>query len=505
MAAGLLLTCALALASAFRQDRVNISFLYWSWAPWLISLAVNDFVVAVFAWVIGFVAAVFGMKPRKRHRASGAAYFLVILVISTSSLLLANRFVNLYPLTPERTSLIQFAVLFMSWGFGLIFALPPFLFWVGPMTDDAPVPTTAAILGLGQPIGLVLLFRFLNQNLWLGERSNLFELTALGGSVAIIIGGLMAAVERRGGRLLGYAAVFTLGFALLDLSRTSQEGLAYGGLEVMTRAAGLSVLACAVTCVNEVKNYVARRVAQATALLAGFSLVGLRLGVGLAERWNALLELAGNDQRLFAVMVLAHMGLLIGIIRLTRFWFQRETESTELGIAALDRNGLEATTQPTQLPLVTAETIVPSRDLEIARIEARQSVQPGPAKESLVNAPLLEMANGTVLEGEEKKVGLDSEDGNEPVVRSEEYVFEEHVREIVNTILERTRPYLIRAAHSLPAGTMGMTLLVWNSWRTWASISLMIFLIGVLLAIGLVPGAWFDRAVASLGQPPLVH
>ena len=71
----------------------------------------------------------------------------------------------------------------------------------------APLPTAAAILALGQPIGLVLLIRFLDQYPWLVEKSNLFELMAVGGIAASIVGGLCAAVERRAGRLLGYTAV----------------------------------------------------------------------------------------------------------------------------------------------------------------------------------------------------------------------------------------------------------------------------------------------------------
>jgi formate hydrogenlyase subunit 3/multisubunit Na+/H+ antiporter MnhD subunit len=498
---GVLLTGALALAILTKKDRVSLSFLYWSWVPWLIALAVNDFVVAVFAWAMGFVIHVFAMKPRNYNRASGASYFLVIVVLVTACLLLANRFVALYPLTPERTSLIQFAVFFLALGFGIAFALFPFQFWVGPMTDDAPLPTTAAILALGQPIGLFLLIGFLNQNLWLIGKSNLIELMALAGLAAIIIGGLMAAVERRAGRLLGYAAVFTFGFAFLDLSRATQEGLAYSGLEILSRALGLVILASAATIGREVESLAVRRIAQAAVMLAGFSLVGVRLGVGLSERWNALLQVAGSDQRVLALLILAHMGLLVGIIRFTRSWFVSE-QTEEKAPVETGRSAAR------ELAYRASGTFVSERnvgqgatELILVSNESSRSIGKRAAEADVMQleSEVQVLASGGNGTGDE--VDAESEStGNE-----EEYVFEEHMREIVTSILVPLSHHLKKAARSLPSGTMAFILMAWDTWHVWMTITLLIALVCLLLFVGLVPGALFDRAVASLGHPPLVR
>jgi formate hydrogenlyase subunit 3/multisubunit Na+/H+ antiporter MnhD subunit len=498
------LTGTLALATITKKDRVSLGFLYWSWVPWFIALTVGDFVVAVFAWAMGFVVQVFGMKPRRFQRASGAAYFLVVNVIATASLLLANRFVALYPLTPERTFLIQFAVFFLALGFGIAFALVPFQFWIGPMTDDAPLPTTAAILALGQPIGLFLLIGFLNQNLWLVEKSNLFEVMTLAGLATSVVGGLMAAVERRAGRLLGYAAVFTFGFTLLDLGRASQEGIAYAGLEVLSRAVALTLLACAATVGNEVESVAVRRTAHAAAILAGFSLVGLRLGVGLSERWNALLQIAGSDQRIFALLILAHMGLLVGVIRFTSRWPKAEPAARQ-GMVEI---GVTVKTEPVSQPL--AGSVL---NREFGTRSATAMMTPGNGGRSIekqaaagqisqeqdspeIPTVAVSGGNGT---GEEVN-GSDSAE-----VTTDEYVFEDHLREIVKSLIERARPHLRDAARSLPRGTMGVVILIWSTWRIWMTMALLLAIVCALLIVGLVPGALFDRAVASLGHPPLVH
>lgn len=503
VAVGLLLTAALALATIFRRDRVSLSFLYWSWPAWYVAFVVNDFVVAVFAWTLGLIIAVFGMKPRKHHRASGAASYLVVVVLSAVSLLLANRFVILYPETPERTELIQFAVLFLCWGFGLAFALFPFQFWVGPMTDDAPLPTAAAILALGQPIGLVLLFRFLNQNLWLVEKADIFQLMQLGGILATIFGGLLAAVERRAGRLLGYAAIFAFGFALLDLSRASPEGLAYSALEMLARAVGLTLLASAVTIGRGVENPAVRRVSQAAVLLAGLDLVGLRLGVSLDERWNVFLQLAGSDLRFLAIILLAHAGVLVGVVRFSRDWFELEPGRVEVRLESLEAMEREPAVEVERVQaaqgrpslLLRAEYLLGGNGQELA----------GPAGEDIASG---EAQGPSKVKGIVQPIGNGNgeDNGREELGKSpEEYVFEDHVREIVKTLVERARPYLRRASQSLPAGTRALLVVIWTSWRVWVGIGLLAALIAVLLAVGLVPGAWFDRAVATLGHPPLVQ
>ncbi len=106
-----------------------------------------------------------------------------------------------------------------------------------------------------------------------------------------------------------------------------------------------------------------------------------------------------------------------------------------------------------------------------------------------------------------KENGTDQveEDEEEEESAPEEYVFEDHVREIVMTLIERARPHLGRAARSLPGGTLALASLIMSSWRLWASIGLLAVMVAMLLAVGFVPGLWFDRAVASFGLLPFIQ
>ena len=137
----------------------------------------------------------------------------------------------------------------------------------------------------------------------------------------------------------------------------------------------------------------------------------------------------------------------------------------------------------------------------MVRGQVRVTTQPVLLAENSLAEPVEEEVLAMRGNGAGQEQESEEKDSSSP----EEYVFEQHVREILRTIAERTRPYFRRAARSLPAGTMGLIVLVWTTWRIWLSISLLIALIAVLLTLGLVPGAWSNRAVTSLGQPTLLQ
>lgn len=582
----LALTGALALAMTFQTERAGLAFLFWSWPAWLIAVEVNNFVVAVFAWALGLIAPVLAMQPRRFQRASGAAHYLVLIIVATASLLLANRFMELYPFTPERTTLIQLSVLFLSWGLGLLLALVPFHLWVGPMADEAPLPVIAAILGFGQPVGLWLLFRLLSEYLWLTEKSNLFSLITFAGAAAILLGGFMATVEQRAGRLLGYAAIFTLGFVMLDLGRGTREGLAYAGVELASRAISLTLFAVAIVVGRSSTNRWVRRLAVTAFLLAGFNLLGLRLGVGFSERWNLLLVIASTDVRLLFLVIAAEVGLLIGILRFAENWLRalmplpessavppappEESVPPEPSGAAeiisrparrkypyLERgNGADADAVFDQSefllgPEARAEMEFQTAPVEIdqevvelsgaeepaSELESRDSETPVEentldtntnAAESIASTetnvaePASEQLEATEAEraaaegSAEKEAKLTSED-------DDAYAFEKHMGEIfsnasrranawLSRVGARLRPPARRVAHALPSGAFRFVLavrdllwLVWRSWRVWTGIALVASLTAILIIAGLTPAVWFERALASFGQPPFAR
>lgn len=323
MLAAMALSGTLAVATSFGETRRTLGFLFWSWIVWFVALLVNDFVVGVFAWAAGLAVMVIAMEPRRVQRVGGAAYFLVLIIISGALLLVGHRFAQLYPLTPDQVSLLETSILFLAWGLGLLLAVVPFMLWLGPMADETPLPIIAVLLGLGQPIGLWLLFELIGQYPRLNELSNLTIIFQYGGIAAIIVGGGLCALERRAGRLMSFAALFALGFILLDLSRNSLEGVTNAVLESFARALGLTLMAASVTIGREIENRWVNYLAILVFILGGMTLAGIAPGIALATRWNLLLELEATDVRLFYLAMLATIGVLIGVARFVMLWLDQ--------------------------------------------------------------------------------------------------------------------------------------------------------------------------------------
>jgi len=316
------LSGVLAIATSFGETRRTLGFLFWSWIAWLLALSVNDFVVGVFAWATGLAALVLAMEPRRNQRVGGAAYYLVLIILASSLLLLGNRFVQLYPLTPDQTSLIDSAILFFTWGLGILLAIVPFMLWLGPMADETPLPIIAMLLGLGQPIGLWLLYQLIGQYPRLLELSNLLAILTYGGIGAIVVGGALCLFERRAGRLMAFGALYALGFVLLELSRNTLEGTAFSVIEAFSRAVSLCAMAASISIARTLPRRWIQALAIFVFLLGALNLVGMAPGIVLATRWNLLLELQATDERLFFVTMLATIGVLIGMARFVMVWIE---------------------------------------------------------------------------------------------------------------------------------------------------------------------------------------
>lgn len=318
-----LIAGSLAIATSFGETRRTLGFFFWSWTAWLVALLVNDFVIGVFAWATGLAAMVLAMEPRRLQRVGGAAYFLVLIIIASAALLVGNRFLQLYPLTPDQLSLVASSVLFLTWGLGILLAVVPFMLWLGPMADETPLAIIAVLLGLGQPIGLWLLYGLVGQYPRLLEASNLLAVLGYGGITAILVGGSLGALERRAGRYMSYAALYVLGFVLLDLSRGTLEGTAFAVVETFARAIGLAMIAASLTIANAVESRRVQFAAIPVFLLGALALAGLAPGISFASRWNLLLELEITDRRIFALTMLATLGILIGAARFVKLWLHQ--------------------------------------------------------------------------------------------------------------------------------------------------------------------------------------
>ncbi|MDE3091015.1 MAG: hypothetical protein KGJ80_16705 [Chloroflexota bacterium] len=291
------------------------AFFFWSLAPLVLAIGLDSFPLAVFFWALGLIVLMLLATPRREGRVGGAAQFLLLTVIASASLLLANRFSDLYPLTLENTDLIRNAVIFLALGLGLLLAVVPLHIWLGPLADEMPPLGTAFLVGVAQPVGLWLLFQLMSRTLWLTDKSPLLSVLIFGGGLTVPVGALLALSERRDGRFIAYLSLVSLGHALIGLGLGTRLGLAGAMLETFNRAIGVALVAGGLAFA---RHHLERRwqlIGAGAILVGGVTLAGIPPALGFAARWTIYRDLAGTNLPLVALLLAGSAATLFATLR----------------------------------------------------------------------------------------------------------------------------------------------------------------------------------------------
>lgn len=290
------------------------AYFFWALAPFIVALGLDSFPLAVSFWAIGLIVLMLAARPRAASRVGGAAQFLLITVIAGTCLLLAHRFIELYPQTPENLDLARSAVVFLALGFGLLLAVFPFSLWLGPLADEMPLLGMAFIVGVAQPLGVWLLLQEMNQVSWLAERSSLLTILWWAGALTAVAGVLLALAEHRASRWIVYLALVPLGVAMIGVALGTRLALVGALMVMLNRALGVVLLAG-----GEIfaRHHLERRwqlLGAGAMLSGGVVLAGLPPTLGFAGQSFIYRDLASTDANLFGVMLVSNgIVLLVGL------------------------------------------------------------------------------------------------------------------------------------------------------------------------------------------------
>lgn len=308
------------------------AFFFLAFAPFAVAVTLDSFPLAVFAWAIGLIVLMLSARPQSEGRVGGAAQFLLLIVIASASLLLANRFFDLYPLTPENLDLVRDALIFLALGFGLLLAVAPLHIWLGPLADELSPLGTAFLVGVAQAIGVWLLLQQMREVTWLVPRSTLPNVLLFGGGLTALAGALLALAERRDARMLAYLAMIPLGHVLVGLGVGTSAALAGALLALVNRAWGVALGAGGTSFA---RHHWARhwQLIGAGALgVGGGALAGLAPTLGFAANYALYREISASQPILFAGLIGSNALALFATVRVV--WRIVSTNRSEASHAA---------------------------------------------------------------------------------------------------------------------------------------------------------------------------
>lgn len=461
--------------------RESVSFLYWCWVPWFFALTVDSFALAVLVWGIGLYTLALTHAPGRAGQVGGAAHYLLIVILSVAGLLIANRFLELYPLTPDQTNLIQVGVLFLVWALGLALAVVPFHFWLSALAEETGLVFFTVLAGWGLTFGLWFLFELLRRFLWLSEKSNLLALLVTAGLATTIVGGLSAAAERRAGRWLAFASLFTLGPVLIDLGRARYDLLLNAGMGIVGRGLALALCAAGLTMFRATNQSWARAFSIGALVFGAAALVGFPFTPAFVSSLPIWSEYAVSDPLIFAGLLSAALGVWVGAARVAYpmiiAWRTREQATIARPEARQERTEGDPVEGRR-----TAEETGAGPDLGAKGIQKAGQVKSGQAGKT------------EEVKGDEEKA--DTVPANRGAAPLETY---DPVQAVGEAFAKFWAWLRVLVGHS-PRLLHGLLYLTAN-WQIVIGAFIVTALVMTILVLGVFPTLLFDPLTSAIGQP----
>jgi formate hydrogenlyase subunit 3/multisubunit Na+/H+ antiporter MnhD subunit len=289
------------------------------------ALLVESHIYAVLLLQIAAALCVFLIQGGQVGSTRGSLRFLTFVTLAIPPILITSWVLARHEQVPDDTSLLDASTVLFAFGFAILLGVVPFHTWVPAVSADAPPLVSTFVLGIFYAVVWFIMLDLLESFEWLAAHPDLRTALSYSGYGMIALGGALAAVQRRLGRLMGYATLVDMGAAQLALGLGTTAGLNAALLSLGTRAVSLAVMAMGISLIrhraegDSFDRLVGwgRHVPWATAALVvgGLSLAGLPPGAGFAVRWS-ITRLVAREQAAGAVLLLlAGVAVGIGVVR----------------------------------------------------------------------------------------------------------------------------------------------------------------------------------------------
>jgi formate hydrogenlyase subunit 3/multisubunit Na+/H+ antiporter MnhD subunit len=269
------------------------------------ALLVESHIFAVLFLQIAAALCVFLIQGGQVGSTRGALRFLTFVTLAIPPLLVTSWLLGRHELTPDDTALLDASTMLFAFGFAILLGVVPFHTWVPTVTADAPPLVSTFVLGLFYAVVWFIMLDLLESYEWLASHPDLSVALSYSGYSMIVVGAGLAAVQRRLGHLMGYAALADMGAAQVALGLQTAAGFNAALFALGTRVLSLTLMAMGVSLIrhraegdhlDRLTGW-GRHVPWATAALVvgGLSLAGLPPGPGFAVRWS-ITRLVAREQ-----------------------------------------------------------------------------------------------------------------------------------------------------------------------------------------------------------------
>lgn len=310
---------------------------------------VEQVVYAALLVAMGAILTVFPL-----HESGGAAKgglrYLVYMTLALPGLMVTQLLLDLFAIFPNDQGLLTTATVLLGVSFAILFGAAPFQSWLSAVSSDGSPPVVTYLFTVNMGTVWFLLLAYFRSYPWLSQQAVFGALFTSLGLLMMATGGLLAAAQRRLGRLVGYATLVDNGAMLLALGTGRTEGLALAALLLLARPFSLGLMTLGLQGLRQVTggadDYEAlggaalRAPWSAMAFLGGgIALAGFPLSLGFAARWGLYRVAAATSLPNALLALAATAGVMLGVVGSMRTLLAQPFQRRKNGDAASSAPG----------------------------------------------------------------------------------------------------------------------------------------------------------------------
>lgn len=264
-------------------------------------------------------------EPMYGRLTKGGLRYMTYATLALPGLMITQLLLEWFALFPNEPGVLQTATVLLALSFAILLGAVPFQSWLSTVAVDGSPPVVTFLFTVNLGTVWFMLLAYLESYTWLSTRDLFGPLTTVLGLLMMIVGGALAASQRRLGRLVGYATLVDNGAMFVALGTQQVSGLALTVMLLIARPLALGLMTIGLDGLRRLGNgddsaeAMIGRAWQApwramAFLVGGVALAGFPLSLGFAARWG-LYRLMVSQDLFQAILALAgSAGVMMGVI-----------------------------------------------------------------------------------------------------------------------------------------------------------------------------------------------
>jgi formate hydrogenlyase subunit 3/multisubunit Na+/H+ antiporter MnhD subunit len=297
------------------------------------ALMVKQVVYTALLVEMAAILAVFPLhEPVGAHyglHSKGGARYIAYVTLALPGLMVTQLLLDLFAIFPNDTTYLQAATVLLGLSFAILLGAVPFQAWLSTVATDGSPPVVTFLFTVNLGTVWFMLLAYLESYAWLVTQASFGPLFTTVGLLMMIVGGSLAASQRRLGRLVGYATLVDNGAMFVALGTWQVSGVALAVMMLLARPLALGLMTMGLDGLRrlgsgddtvETLEGAAWRAPWRTIafVVGGIALAGFPFSLGFAARWG-LYRVLSTTSMFQAVLALAGCaGVMMGVVGVVR-------------------------------------------------------------------------------------------------------------------------------------------------------------------------------------------